>query len=355
MALYLSIQEELKHISGDEFEALCNDFIPQWKPNYRNFHPNMVIGKKKTRKGKPDAYAVLNNGSYVLFEYTTVEPTGLFKKLRDDLSGAIALKKTKFKSCTVESIVLCCNSKLPDPSVCHELYELANKSDVHLEIWTLDILSQELQRFGPVVRRHLGISVPLSQVFTPAEFIRNDNLNTINTPLSNPLIGRQEELKEVEQALKDQNIVVISGKTGAGKTKLAYEVLIRWVQSSSKVEGFCVRNTSGGNLIDEIQNVWDKSKDAVILVDDANYFKEDLLALAELIAQVGTEKIKVLITVRDYVFEEVRTSLGTIRHFSKVIGRLPMEDREKILRNSPYNLSFHAANRIEEIAQAIPG
>jgi hypothetical protein len=53
---------------------VCNAYLTQTYSGHLQ-SPGTVIGKEKTRKGRPDAFLLQDNGRYILGEYTTQDRT----------------------------------------------------------------------------------------------------------------------------------------------------------------------------------------------------------------------------------------------------------------------------------------
>lgn len=351
MALYHTIQEKLVQLNEASFENLCNDFFPQWRIEYKNFHSNTVIGKVKTRKGKPDSYAILADGSFVLFEYTTSNERGLYNKLKKDLIDCLKLTTTKFKHCKINRVILCFNGRLLDPSQSNELREIARGKKQFVELIALDQLCNELQKYSPLLVNHLNIELPYSQFLTTSEFVKQSVHRKFSTPLTNPFVGREKEIEEINQFLENEDIVFISGKSGVGKTRISLEVIDRRIKSEKNIEAFCVKYKGSTKLREELLNVWDRNKNLLLLIDDANYVKAGLLPIASLQEEAGKGKIKVLLTVRDYVFTETVSSIKDFKYSLAKIPTLSNKEIEEVLKNPPYKLHFTVIDRIDRLAK----
>ncbi|HEX8334670.1 MAG TPA: hypothetical protein VF622_18745, partial [Segetibacter sp.] len=65
MSKYTLITAKLKIVNEARFQLICNNYLAR-EYNADLKSPGTVVGKEKTRKGKPDAYIRFDDGSYLL-------------------------------------------------------------------------------------------------------------------------------------------------------------------------------------------------------------------------------------------------------------------------------------------------
>jgi hypothetical protein len=199
------IQSELKRINDAKFQELCDSYLHRL--GYDNIKPiGSAIGIEKTVKGTPDSLIMLPNGKYVFVEYTT-QQTGLFLKLSNDLAKCFDKEKTGIPISKLEEIILCHNSTLK-PQEEEKLAELCQERGCALEIISIETLA----------------------FLCPNDFIKDYQKSAFATPLDIKLRFRDDELKTVDEALINNDLVIITGKAGVGKSRLGLECCKRFAQ-----------------------------------------------------------------------------------------------------------------------------
>lgn len=222
------IQNELKQINAAKFQELCDSYL--YRKGYSNIEPfGSMIGKEKTVKGTPDSYLRLPNGNYIFIEYTT-NKNNLFNKLTGDLDACFDEKKAGISPDKIEKIIVCHNSKL-SPEEEQQLAEKCapyNCSFEQIGIGTLSLaLSQDYQ---VIAKDFLGIEIDTRQILTVHEFIDKYQKNAFATRLEIAFHFREEELKTVARALENQDLVILVGRAGVGKSRLAIKCCRRFVE-----------------------------------------------------------------------------------------------------------------------------
>lgn len=79
-----------------------------------------------------------------------------------------------------------------------------------------------------MIETYLDIKIGTGQLMTPSEFIdyyENRELK-LTTPISNQFLGREEELKQGLKKLCENNILIISGKSGVGNPDMHWKSAI---------------------------------------------------------------------------------------------------------------------------------
>src|SRR5215204_689067 len=105
------IQNELLSKGQGEFQKLGDSYLAKKYPYSEIIPIGSTFGKDKTRTGTPDSLFKLENGRFLLIEYTTQE-IGLGKKFSKDLEKCFDEGKTNVPLAEVEKIVLACNGEL---------------------------------------------------------------------------------------------------------------------------------------------------------------------------------------------------------------------------------------------------
>src|SRR5687767_9973243 len=188
MSIYTLIERELIDINEAKFELICNAFIShEYRGDLQSL--GMVKGKEKTRKGKPDAFIVQEDGTYVVAEYTTKNKSDnkdtFLKKLQTDIIGCLNFDKLGIKASQVAMVVVCCNSNLSISEVEWLKNDVAT-SNIRVRIVGIDSLALFLFSKGRYyAHQHLNVPFDTGQILNKSEFLRFYGKRNFATPLNN--------------------------------------------------------------------------------------------------------------------------------------------------------------------------
>lgn len=315
MAIISKIESALLQIDGAQFQELCNRYL-YYVYNPHSINPvGSVVGKIKTRKGTPDTFFVNPEGNFTFIEYTTKERLGksksFFKKIKDDILKCFDEKKTGVNPEDISKVIICHTNKLSAAEV-KELINICSSynNQCIFEQYGISDLAYGLLNHPGLIERYLDIKVGTGQLMTPSEFIdyyENKELK-LTTPISNQFLGREDELTQGLKSLSENNILVISGKSGVGKSRYALEICSMFTNSDSSYKFVCIVN-KGMPLYEEIRSLLPDTQNYLFLVDDANRITAHLDLLLYLLKEKRKHQIKIVITVRDYAFNKIHNRL----------------------------------------------
>ncbi len=347
------IQNRLRELEGGAFQKLADAYLH--KKGYERINPlGSVIGANKVRQGTPDTLVALPNGKYVFVEHTTTQEDKVYGKLKRDLEKCFDESKTGVSTKKIEEVVFCHTSNL---SVQEEnvLAEECQKHGVNLNIFGIGPLSYDLyQKHLGIARDFLGVEVDTGQIVAPDEFVVAYNKNELATDLDTTFRFREEEVEQTLQGLEERDLVLVSGRAGVGKSRLALECCERFKEAHPGYEVRCVFN-KGPDLFDDLRVHFSEPGHYLILVDDANRVSRFEYVVQLLQDQRKDQQIKVVATVRDYAVDKVREATQphgggvevALRPFEEEQIKQLIEDEHDI-RNSLY------LERIADIAQGNP-
>lgn len=339
MTRHQSIENELKAINETVFQELCDRFLALRNKNYIAFsRTGSQSGKQKTTKGTPDSFFLLPNGKYIYVESTTNVSDD--EKLSKDIKACFDLKKTKIPIEKIEEIVLCFNFNIDQKQI-EELDNLASgfKKDIRISYWSLDALSIELHRHHrDLVDEYLKLPLDTGQIVSIKRFIEEYNraAKGISTPLDNEFVHRENEKKDLKQAIYDSNFTILTGAPGVGKTKLAIETITEFLKENETYNSYCISYKSH-TLLDDLYQYFDEEKDYILFVDDANRI-DAFNQITGFYKSTRKGQLKISITVRDYAFQEIEVLCQEFNPKRIDINKRSDEQITDIIKGDPFKI-----------------
>jgi Fic family protein len=305
------IESALKGISQSRFEALMNHFL--YLKGYKFIGaPGSVVGKDKTSKGAPDSFFI-DNDEYVFAEYTTQEKIGESKsflaKLIKDIDHCFSRAKTGISKQKIKKIILACNEKISALEYEQLKARIKNyNSKTVFEFYNIQNLPQEILNYPGLSEQYLGIQVLKGEIYTLSDFLIKTTRN-LQPSLTNKFVKREKELEKSLSYLNSSSILLMTGSAGVGKSKLATKILEEYEK-----KGFIpiVIQSYTVPLWEDFSNLFLNEKDYIILFDDANKSIQNLNYLLEFVQKSRSNKIKLIITSRDYVKGKIELALNDI-------------------------------------------
>ncbi|NQT63641.1 MAG: hypothetical protein HQ556_11830 [Candidatus Marinimicrobia bacterium] len=339
MARLQSIVNALEEINSAEFQELCDHLI---YGIYRNRLGFSRVGsqsqKQKTVRGTPDSLIILENGNYGFVEATTdISNKG---KLRRDIEACFDPIKVKIDTSKIEVVILCYNFEINIPQMDQLIATGKNLSQtVDIDFWSLDRLALELDRnFPNLVNRFLGLAFDTGQILPLDQFIREYQgaAQSIATPLDNEFVHREREQQELIKAMKDSDLVILTGAPGAGKTKLAVETIKTFCELNPSYTAFAISDKDAP-LHEDLPQQLDSKIDNFLFVDDANRI-ETLGQIKGFFNRARDGKLKMLATVRDYALEETTLRFQPLLPLIIQVDRFSDTDIVDIIKGKPFEI-----------------
>lgn len=324
------IENALKSIDQATFQRLINHLL-YLQGNTFISAPGAVIGKEKTSKGTPDSF-FCNNGNYLFVECTTKERVGksrsFFDKLSKDIDHCFNEEITTIKKENIQKVVLACNEKI-DVDEHKLLVEKVREYNVETEFEILNIQNLPLQLYEipKLPSEYLNIEIVKGEIYNLNEFLLKTKKG-IQPSLTNEFIGREEELKKCLDSLERVDILFVTGGQGVGKSKLAVKLLEEF--SSTDYIPIVVQS-SGVSLWDDYKHLFLPQKKYIILFDDANKSVNNLNYLLSKINSEKSYEVKLIITSRDYVKNEISKTLENYIYEEQNISEFPDDTIAKIV------------------------
>ncbi len=286
-----------------------------------------MTGANKTRTGTPDTLIILKNGKYILAEYTT-QQEDICGKFKEDLDKCFDEEKTEIPITKKERIVLCHTSTLTTKEK-NSLKKKCQKHGVKLDdddIFCIDSISFDLYKYYPgIARDFLGVEVDTGQIVDIDEFITTYNKRKIVAPLNTNFYFRENEINEILQRLEENNLVIVSGKAGVGKSRLVLECCRKFLEKYSEYKVKCIFDR-GVDLYEDIRIYLSDEGSYLIFVDDANRVKKFEYFINLILYKRENQQIKIIATVRDYAVEQIKEVARSCDNNLKLVKINPLTD-----------------------------
>lgn len=305
MSRLQSIENALKEINETVFQELCDSYLAIRNENYAALaRVGSQSGKQKTVLGTPDSLILLPSGKYLFIEYSTNITKGA-GKLKEDIEKCLDTDKTGISVKDILEIILCINFNLK-PVEIEALRSLLKKTRIKLTIISLDSLAIELHlNHRDLAHHYLDLPLDTGQIVSMDRFIEEYDRasKSIATPLKNVFLHREQELEQVKAGLEKTDFLILTGPPGIGKTRLVIEAVRQYLQEHMNFQAYAI-SYKNFSLLDDLFQHFDFKKDYILFVDDANRI-DAFNQITGFYKASRTGKLKVVITVRDYAYQEI--------------------------------------------------
>lgn len=348
------IEKALSETSSTTFQELCNALFYIKHPELTAFGKvGSQIGTEKTTKGTPDSYISLPNGNFIFAESTTNVSDK--RKLEKDIRGCFS-SKAKIPKEKIEKIYLFFNFEISQEKVLR-LTEIAKEynQNIQLEFYSIGRISLELSIFGRgLVNQYLGIHIDTGQVLTTDLFVTeyNSSAQSLATRLDNKFFHREREKAELKNLIQNNDLVFIIGPAGAGKTRIALELIREFVQMNPTFKSFCVSYKSC-ELIKDLQIFVGSKDDSIILVDDPNRIDQ----LGQIIGFYNSfrkSKLKIVFALRDYAVNQVIKYFRDFKYAKYELQNLSPNEIDEIILSEDLKINEYCCKKIKDIANGNP-
>lgn len=311
MSKLTDIKNRIDQMDGGAFQNLCDAYLSY--KGYKNVYSlGMHTGTDKTAKGNPDTYFLTAENKYVFVMYTT-QKTDFLKKAMEDIDKCFDSKKTGVSPENIAEIIYCHTYGRLGPGDDQYLRQYCEEHGAVLTLIGLDQLGNDIFREFPILARDfLGISIDSGQILPMDMFVAKHDANRMSAPLGTEFLFREKELEKAKSALRDNDVLLIAGPAGVGKTRFALELC----RQLAEEKGYTVLVIKNNNLqlYEDLVSAIEEGKEYLVLVDDAN----ELSGLHHVLdylprAAVGSHHIsKLILTVRDYARKQVMQSVKEV-------------------------------------------
>ena len=347
------IQSELKSIEQGRFQKLCDAYLHH--RGYEHITPlGAVTGADKTKPGRPDTFIATPDDRFVLVETTTTQGRDLLPKLQRDLADCLDGEKTGIEISEIAEVILCFNSDI-DATAQKTLREQGQANGCLVSFLNMGQLSHDLyQKYPGVAKEFLGVSVDTGQVLSAHDFVDQYGKPAFATPLDTSFHFRAEELTKLGEALEAQELVLLTGASGVGKTRLALQCCTDFVERHPETRIFCIFDR-GIDIFEDTRNYFSAPGNYLILVDDANRTSRFDYFIHLLQDKRSDRTIKIIATVRDYALDKVLIDAQKYGEIAPIaLKRLQSNEIEELVREE-FNITNSVyLTQIAEISQGNP-
>lgn len=269
--------------------------------------PGSVVGKNKTSKGSPDSFFE-DGDNFAFCEVTTQErlSTGetFFKKLKKDVAHCFDTKATGIKAENVSRVILAFTEeiKATETKKLQDLVKSYNPK-AELVLYSIQKIPFRILYYPGFAEKYIpGVKTTNGTFYTLPDFLHSTTKG-VQPSLINEFVGREDEIKAIKEILAKNDILIISGSPGVGKSKIAVHV----AELLEAEQGFEPRviASSPVPLWEDLQNFLLPNKKYCVVFDDANKALPNLDYLLQFLQSREAGTIKVMITVRDYARVEL--------------------------------------------------
>lgn len=338
-----SLEKEIASLDAGPFQNLSRAFLKKKLIDYSCQANGSMIGSVKTTKSHPDCLFInKHNNRFIMVECTT-QQTALGKKLKSDISDCLDESQTKIPIQNIEKIIFCySNGKIPNDDI-FEQKEYLLSQGVKLELVSVNDIALDIEdKYPELAMEFLNINLYKSlNILSVNEFI-NDSNNGLSPSLDKIFSSRDKEIEDLKRAFLDNDIIILYGKSGVGKSKLAIELLKSIEPDENKIK--CIKARGLFDYTDILRTI---NYTKYYLIDDADKFSD----IKTIISYLKNKKI--VFTIRDYELSEflLRIDNLEVSFFNYELGILSEEAINNVIKNNIGPCSESFLIKLNELVQ----
>jgi Cdc6-like AAA superfamily ATPase len=346
------IQERLFSIDSTSFECLCGQFL-----YYHSEFPvppvtsGKAVAKTRPRKGNPDGY-YFDGIKYHFIVCSAMDgrqnKKKLVKKITDDITNALSQSKTQIEPEQVAAIHVCIADDI-QASTDMEIRNSFSEYSTLIKIWNgYQIASLIYAHYSNLIEPYLGITINRKNIHGLREYL--DKTGSLPESLLINTYVRPEGFDIAFEKFKNGNVLIISGSSGTGKTRLAIELMKEFTSASKSRRGYCIRSNAAP--IQESLDTTLSPGENVLLIDDAGRETSNLLRVIQQ-KQANHKYIdKLILTTRDYSLNAIKEVLSdsSINYELYELNPCSVDFLERVITKQGLT-NQQSINRISSIAK----
>lgn len=345
------VKSRIIQLSPAMFEEFCSTLL--YKEGHQNIYEfGIKAGTGKTKTGNPDTYSRQNNGKYTFVVFTT-QQNNIYNKLHEDISKCFDLVNKDLPIEKIETIICCHTSSNLKVIEDNKLHEFCNKKGVNLEIYGIDKIANRVYNDHPELMISLNLSINTNQILPIGDFVKLNDNNLMTAPLNTVFHFREEELQNIINSLETNSVVIVGGKSGVGKTRLALEAASLY-EKTGNYKIFCVKSNKL-EIYNDLVSTIKKGENYLFIVDDANELEQFNLILEYVNKFNDNYHVKIIATVRDYIKQEV---INLVREYTNPItidiAKFTDDEIKKLIENNFGIRNNLYVEQIIRISEGIP-
>lgn len=345
------VKSRIIQLSPAMFEEFCSTLL--YKEGHQNIYEfGIKAGTGKTKTGNPDTYSRQNNGKYTFVVFTT-QQNNIYEKLLEDINKCFELVEKDLPVEKIKSIICCHTSSNLKVIEDNRLHEFCNKEGVNLEIYGIDKIANLVYNDHPELMISLNLSINTNQILPIGDFVKLNDNNLMTAPLNTVFHFREEELQNIINSLETNSVVIVGGKSGVGKTRLALEAASLY-EKTGNYKIFCVKSNKL-EIYNDLVSTIKKGENYLFIVDDANELEQFNLILEYVNKFNDNYHVKIIATVRDYIKQEV---INLVREYTNPItidiAKFTDDEIKKLIENNFGIRNNLYIEQIIRISEGIP-
>ena len=345
------VKSRIIQLSPAMFEEFCSTLL--YKIGHKNIYEfGIKAGTGKTKTGNPDTYSRQNNGKYTFVVFTT-QQNNIYEKLLEDINKCFDLVNKNLPIEKIETIICCHTSSNLKVIEDNKLHEFCNKKGTNLEIYGIDKIANLVYNDHPELMISLNLSINTNQILPIGDFVKLNDNNLMTAPLNTVFHFREEELQSIINSLETNSVVIIGGKSGVGKTRLALEAASLYEKTGNH-KIFCVKSNKL-EIYNDLVSTIKKGENYLFIVDDANELEQFNLILEYVNKLNDNYHVKIIATVRDYIKQEV---ISLVREYTNPItidiAKFTDDEIKKLIENNFGIRNNLYVEQIIRISEGIP-
>lgn len=345
------VKSRIIQLSPAMFEEFCSTLL--YKEGHQNIYEfGIKAGTGKTKTGNPDTYSRQNNGKYTFVVFTT-QQNNIYEKLLEDINKCFKLVEKDLPVEKIKSIICCHTSSNLKVIEDNRLHEFCNKEGVNLEIYGIDKIANLVYNDHPELMISLNLSINTNQILPIGDFVKLNDNNLMTAPLNTVFHFREEELQNIINSLETNSVVIVGGKSGVGKTRLALEAASLY-EKTGNYKIFCVKSNKL-EIYNDLVSTIKKGENYLFIVDDANELEQFNLILEYVNKFNDNYHVKIIATVRDYIKQEV---INLVREYTNPItidiAKFTDDEIQKLIENNFGIRNNLYVEQIIRISEGIP-